>query len=734
MIKRLTGKMVLAVFIVCLLFQSAGNIVLAQNEVTTQAQEQSPANNLIATPLEVAHEFTNEMQLALDGAQGWLLKQNKISDWTAIGLARNGIEVPSSYRFAKGDEVLTNRGSYEKMSDLALSIMGYTAAGANVTDIAGYNLKAHLVLRSTSNNEGADELALGSIAFGYNEESDYNRPNWYPDLWYYRITDLQLADGSYPKAGEKTGDIRSTMLALLATPSNENPSERKELSWIVAQQAEDGGYNKKVTDTSYAAIALTAGGYENQLSIDNSSALHKAIQFLLQHKLSSGAFAEQSGQSASVEATEQAYLALTAYKYWFEQEDLLYDWIQPQLKQVTVTVEGPNGLIARGYSSGYIVEDAVQTFLSSKGIAYTTSNKTEQGITYKGITNIQSISNSKEQVWSYAVKGNTYADYEYRPYDGQRFLENADSILVYYGDPAISLYTTLGIKQPGQSEYGVSNEVSEANKSFYIQIQKQVFVANNAYKMKNAVGVIIELNGKKYTTNSNGNVQISGLPAGIYEIVISDPAKAFVTLRKQFIVRGPSYDAFTDAKQLSTWAQYDMTNALQYGIIKGTSTKPMMLEPKKQLTRAEFVMMLMRVLETSSYEPKKSYFSDIKTTQWYSNAINVAKELGITDATEGNFRPNAAITREEAAIMLAHAGQLQTFRDSSKQYFSDTTKLSKESLHAIQAVNEYRMMKGDQTGFRPKDQMTREEAATVAMRLYDYVNRYKQLSYSGSVL
>ena len=78
--------------------------------------------------------------------------------------------------------------------------------------------------------------------------------------------------------------------------------------------------------------------------------------------------------------------------------------------------------------------------------------------------------------------------------------------------------------------------------------------------------------------------------------------------------------------------------------------------PQRNITRAEFVTMAIRMVEyvKSNFTGDfGSGFKDVDKNAWYAENIETAKELGLIkgDGT-GNFRPDDAITRAEAMTIV----------------------------------------------------------------------------------
>ena len=98
--------------------------------------------------------------------------------------------------------------------------------------------------------------------------------------------------------------------------------------------------------------------------------------------------------------------------------------------------------------------------------------------------------------------------------------------------------------------------------------------------------------------------------------------------------------------------------------------------PNKTMTRAEFCTITVKAL---GLNPKaNSTFSDVAATAWYAGYVGTATDKGIVNGVGNNkFNPEGAITRQEAATMVARAArtlQLDTGVDDADEVmtlFSD---------------------------------------------------------------
>ena len=168
----------------------------------------------------------------------------------------------------------------------------------------------------------------------------------------------------------------------------------------------------------------------------------------------------------------------------------------------------------------------------------------------------------------------------------------------------------------------------------------------------------------------------------------------------------------------------DVTNHWAYSAIKRVYTRGLMVgmdektfAPDQQLSRA----MLAVILYAMAGEPAvtgESPFTDVPAGCWYTDAIIWAAQNGIVSGFgDGTFRPNAAITRAQAAVMLygyaAFTGADVTARADLSAY-SDAGQIPAWAMDAMQWANARRLIVGrDSSHLAPNGGATRAEMAAI---------------------
>ena len=168
----------------------------------------------------------------------------------------------------------------------------------------------------------------------------------------------------------------------------------------------------------------------------------------------------------------------------------------------------------------------------------------------------------------------------------------------------------------------------------------------------------------------------------------------------------------------------DVTNHWAYSAIKRVYTRGLMVgmdektfAPDQQLSRA----MLAVILYAMAGEPAvtgESPFTDVPAGCWYTDAIVWAAQNGIVSGFgDGTFRPNEAVTRAQAAVMLygyaAFTGADVTARADLSAY-SDAGQIPAWAMDAMQWANARRLIVGrDSSHLVPDGNTTRAEMAAI---------------------
>lgn len=160
------------------------------------------------------------------------------------------------------------------------------------------------------------------------------------------------------------------------------------------------------------------------------------------------------------------------------------------------------------------------------------------------------------------------------------------------------------------------------------------------------------------------------------------------------------------------------------GLMNGTSETT--FEPQATTTRAMVVQVLYNMSgRPSDYVPKA--FDDVSEGQWYYNAVNWGKAVGVCNGTsETEFSPNDPVTREQLAAFLYRYTVLCGYTciaSGNLSGFSDSNRISDYAREPIRWAVGTGIINGTSaTTLEPLSNATRAEIATMLCRLVAFFN------------
>lgn len=147
--------------------------------------------------------------------------------------------------------------------------------------------------------------------------------------------------------------------------------------------------------------------------------------------------------------------------------------------------------------------------------------------------------------------------------------------------------------------------------------------------------------------------------------------------------------------------------------------------PNNPMSRGMLVAVLYR-MEGSPKAVPETKFTDVSATAYYAKAVSWADANKIVYGnTDGTFRPNGAITREQYATILYRYAQYKGFQTShgSIAGFADAKTVQNYALFPIRwAVGAGIIAGTTSTTLSPKGAATRAQGAAM---LYRFISYYK---------
>jgi spore germination protein YaaH len=186
-----------------------------------------------------------------------------------------------------------------------------------------------------------------------------------------------------------------------------------------------------------------------------------------------------------------------------------------------------------------------------------------------------------------------------------------------------------------------------------------------------------------------------------------------------------AFGGFSEAAQSTTlpfddiansFAKNEIVDLVKEGVVDGTGNRK--FEPKKNVTRAEFVTMTDRLFKLAPVEANMPSFSDVSAKSWYYGWVEAAIQLGVVEGkSKTQFMPAARITRQEVAVLIVRAMKVDPGNSGTGLPYKDANKVAPWAAPYVLAARTLGLMDGADGKFRPMDDMTREEAAAVLDRV-----------------
>ena len=248
-----------------------------------------------------------------------------------------------------------------------------------------------------------------------------------------------------------------------------------------------------------------------------------------------------------------------------------------------------------------------------------------------------------------------------------------------------------------------------------------------ADKTKAAAGDTVTLTaseeGTLTVTDANGkSVALTDLGSGKYTFKMPSAkvSVGFKTTADQPCDGGRDCPSapFTDV-DTAKWYHLSVDYVLAHKMMNGVSSRA--FAPNANLTRG----MLVQILYNLEGKPKgtAANFSDVQADAWYAEAVGwAASNKVVTGYADGTFRPNAAVTREQAAAILYRYAQskgidVSVGENTNILSYVDVQQASEYAIPALQWAVGAGVLNGKNGGrLAPTGTATRAEIAAIMQR------------------
>ncbi|MBE6912698.1 MAG: hypothetical protein E7473_09255 [Ruminococcaceae bacterium] len=179
-------------------------------------------------------------------------------------------------------------------------------------------------------------------------------------------------------------------------------------------------------------------------------------------------------------------------------------------------------------------------------------------------------------------------------------------------------------------------------------------------------------------------------------------------------------EGFTDLGN-HAWAADAINSLADKGIVKGTSATT--YSPEKNITRADFALLLVRAFEKTSDNTEN--FADVSESDYFARELAIARNTGLVGGIGDNkFAPRESIKRCDMMLMVYRVIKDKLVgADIIRPQYEDFDSVPEYAKEAVSALIGAGLVNGKGDKIAPNDNTTRAEVAVLLKRVLDYVKK-----------
>lgn len=167
------------------------------------------------------------------------------------------------------------------------------------------------------------------------------------------------------------------------------------------------------------------------------------------------------------------------------------------------------------------------------------------------------------------------------------------------------------------------------------------------------------------------------------------------------------------------WAKQDIQYLVSHHIVDGSSDTE--FDPAGTTTRGQIAKLLAQMLQLKNSDTASS-FADVAADAWYADAVAAVEKAGIFQGADGQFRPDAAISRQEFAVVISRL--VKQADQGVNKTFVDQSQIADWAIAGVNAAVKLGIIQGNEAGkFLPQANATRAEAAAMIHRLIQALDK-----------
>lgn len=174
-------------------------------------------------------------------------------------------------------------------------------------------------------------------------------------------------------------------------------------------------------------------------------------------------------------------------------------------------------------------------------------------------------------------------------------------------------------------------------------------------------------------------------------------------------VKNDDEKVFFSDLSLSHWSYNAVLSLYSKGIISGYEDGS--IKPDNEISRAEFVKLITQSISESKSAESKNTFTDVSRDDWFYDFILKAFNEKLIFGSNGKFRPKDSITREDAAVILCRALENKNFTLTDEKKFKDCENISDYAKKPVALLYAAEIISGSGDEiFEPQRNISRAEA------------------------
>lgn len=175
-----------------------------------------------------------------------------------------------------------------------------------------------------------------------------------------------------------------------------------------------------------------------------------------------------------------------------------------------------------------------------------------------------------------------------------------------------------------------------------------------------------------------------------------------------------SVSASTDIE--GSYGKDAILELVEKGIIAGDEGGD--FNPSGNITRQDFAIILAKALELdTTKEQTKATYTDVPANHYTYEYVEAAVQAGLISGTgKGDFGNNTNLSREDMAAIFVQALGAETSGYDAKLTFSDTVNKIEWAKDAVANAVEIGLINGESNSFNPQMVADREQVALVSSK------------------